>query len=44
MILLEGICGHIVQLMPLIARKSVMLGKNVKNGHFYKANFQESAI
>ena len=44
MILLEGICGHIVLVMPLVARKSAPRGKNVKNGHFYKANYQESAI
>ena len=44
MILLEGICGHIVLLMTLIARKSVASGRTVKNGPFYKVNFQENAI
>ena len=44
MILLEGICRQIVLLMPLIARKRVMLGINVKNGRFYKVSSQESAI
>ena len=44
MILLAGICGHIVLLMTLIARRSVASGRIVKNGHFYEVNYQESAI